>query len=163
MTEWYSKLFERALSCSTEEHIHIESCNNRPSGITSHQASSTIWSYLIPDQPAFKTPQHSRPPYSNIVPSPHSKCPLQWCTLHSYWPLICFRSLALFFYDLHSLNNAAPHALNVFKYWSAHVPQSHKGGSLKEKEQKRIHKDSRAVTQKHPRRKKNMERSLTAF
>lgn len=39
------------------------------------------------------------PPTLHPPPSPPI-CPLHWCSLHGYWPLICFRSLALFLYDL---------------------------------------------------------------
>ena len=82
----------------------------RPSGISSHQACITIWSDLFRDSHAFKTQQHSRPPPLSMY----------WWSLRSYWMLICFRSLALFLYDLPSPNNGTLHALNVFKYWFAH-------------------------------------------
>lgn len=60
--------------------------------------------------------------HNPLLPSctqPPEKCPLHWCTLHGYWPLICFRSMALLLADPHSSNNATPHALHVFKYWFA--------------------------------------------
>lgn len=132
----------------------------RPSGITSHQARTTIWSCLFQDSLPFETHPHS-------LPAPPRPAPIHWCTLHGYWPLICFRSLALFLYDLHHpKNNGTPHALNVFKYWSAHLPQSHER-SLRKGIRKNTHTHGRVVRQKPTQQKeeeeKKMGRNLTAF
>lgn len=90
-----------------------------PSGTTSHQALTTICPYLL---------THDTPtvlPSCTPTPQPPRKCPLHWCSLHSYWPFICFRSLALFLRDLHFPSNTTPCAPRVVKYWH-HLLQSQK-------------------------------------
>lgn len=51
----------------------------RPSGITSHQAPTTIWSCLFQDPLAFKTQQHTQPPppplSSHPAPNPPVNAP----------------------------------------------------------------------------------------
>lgn len=117
-----------------------------PSGITSHQALTTIWPYPL----AFETQQHAW-----AAPTPPANAPLHWCSLHSYWPLICFRSPALFLYDLRPPSNITACALHVFKYWfEQHLPQSRK-------ERKRIHKGgSSRQTPQMGRKKKKVWRGV---
>lgn len=134
----------------------------RPSGITSRCLPNTIWSHLFQDPLAFKTRQHSWPPRSHPALSPRSKCPSHWLTLHGYWPLRRFRSLALLSYDLHSADNTTPHALHVFIYWSAQhllLPQRRcpgKGGEEK-------YEMMAEPPYKNTPAEKKMERHLTDF
>ena len=77
-------------------------------------------------------------------------------SLYTYWTLICFRSLAIFSYDLPCPNNGTPHALHVFKYWFAHhPPQSHKGSLRNDMKKKEKKTQTGTLSRKHPHRQKS--------
>lgn len=128
------KLCARYCNMSTcQTTMCHRSCHNGNHGNgmwnTASMAGKAIWCHWSPvlttirSHPVtFKTHRALMTPPQHPAPCNHMKAPA-WMQSAHLSTIICFRSLELSMYDLHSPNNTTPHALHVFKYWSARLLQ----------------------------------------